>query len=482
MKIPKFDRPKSSSETEPYYGIIYNTGTLLDIPSGQYVRGQKGESILNGGIYHFGAVSGKQNSFKTTLATYLVLAAASRVHESGIVAPIDFHDTEMTVVAQRIAKLARAHPFFKDKNIYLDDMIRITSQWALPGEKWLDELKALVDAKTKTRDKLTIESPMVDDKGDPLSTLLPSFGILDSASCFKTTEGMEAEDLELGNSKQNTMHARQGLHKSNMIEQLPRICKSGQHHMLTTLHIGVKQAMMSANPNIPPPKDLQFQKSGEKYRSVPPNFTYLCSGLFEITKAQTDIDQGTKGATYPRLQMDKEIGETDLNKLNICVVRNKASSSGPKVEMMVSQREGVLPRLSEANHVFERRRQLGESLGINGSSRYTLDLHPEVNFMRTTLREHLDNDAMFARAMKVTSELIQIETFFRHELPKLPSPAELYEVLEKTYGMKKLLASRDYWTFNQYEHPIPFLSTMDLLRIYWGETELGPKYIPYWLA
>ena len=251
--------------------------------------------------------------------------------------------------------------------------------------------------------------------------------------------------------------------------------------MIGTLHIGAKQQMMSGNPNIPPPKDLQFQKTGEKYRSLPRNFTYLCSNLWEIISAKTDIDQGTKGAVYPRFQADKEIGETDLNKIGICVVRNKAASSGPKVEMMVSQREGILPRLSEANHVFERRRQTGEELGIKGSSRYTLDLLPEVSFMRTTLREHLDNNEEFARAMKITSDLVQIETFFRHELPKMPSVGELYEVLEKKYGMKKLLASRDYWTFNQYEHPVPFLSTMDLLRMYWGEAELGEKYTPYWL-
>ena len=53
---------------------------------------------------------------------------------------------------------------------------------------------------------------------------------------------------------------------------------------------------------------------------------------------------------------------------------------------------------------------------------------------------------------------------------------ELDEDIKKLgYDWNVLLETRGYWTPNQYEHPIPFLSTVDLLKMRVG------KYTPYWL-
>ena len=56
------------------------------------------------------------------------------------------------------------------------------------------------------------------------------------------------------------------------------------------------------------------------------------------------------------------------------------------------------------------------------------------------------------------------------------TPAELYEDIKKLgYDWNTLLDTRGYWTFNQYSHPVPYLNTVDLLKMRKG------LYKPYWL-
>ena len=56
------------------------------------------------------------------------------------------------------------------------------------------------------------------------------------------------------------------------------------------------------------------------------------------------------------------------------------------------------------------------------------------------------------------------------------SPKELYEDIKKLgYDWNVLLNTRGYWTIDQYTNPVPYLSTVDLLRMRKG------LYEPYWL-
>ena len=43
------------------------------------------------------------------------------------------------------------------------------------------------------------------------------------------------------------------------------------------------------------------------------------------------------------------------------------------------------------------------------------------------------------------------------------------------YDWDVLLNTRGYWTLNQYSHPVPYLSTVDLLKMRKG------LYKPYWM-
>jgi len=56
--------------------VLINIGSLMDIPTGSYVTGAKGESILNGGLGMITGVIGAGNNFKSTIMHYMMLTAA----------------------------------------------------------------------------------------------------------------------------------------------------------------------------------------------------------------------------------------------------------------------------------------------------------------------------------------------------------------------------------------------------------------------
>ena len=157
--------------------------------------------------------------------------------------------------------------------------------------------------------------------------------------------------------------------------------------------------------------------------------------------------------------------------MTVKLVRNKSGASGYTFNLLISQTEGVLPSLTEFHYIKE-----NDRFGLEGTDRnYSLALYPSVNLSRTTVREKIDTDPMLRRAIKITADLLQIKSFYK-ELPlEVPEPKALYEKLAQKYDWNVLLSTRDYWTFKNYEHPVPFLSTMDLIEMY------HDLYVPYWL-
>ena len=60
----------------PLTRAILNIGCLLDIPTGHYVKGKNGESIMIGGLAPLTGVGARGNMFKSTILHYQMLWAA----------------------------------------------------------------------------------------------------------------------------------------------------------------------------------------------------------------------------------------------------------------------------------------------------------------------------------------------------------------------------------------------------------------------
>jgi hypothetical protein len=106
-------------------------------------------------------------------------------------------------------------------------------------------------------------------------------------------------------------------------------------------------------------------------------------------------------------------------------------------------------------------------------------LLPDVSLQRTTLRKQINENYALRRALEITSEMLQMQYLFSPAGKQyLCTPEDLYnDLIAMGYDWDTLLnKTRGYWIFEEEDNNnLPFLSTMDLLRM------RGGVYTPYWL-
>jgi hypothetical protein len=465
--------PKNGYEPIPDNKVLINIGALLDIPTGFYVDGKYGESILNGGLGALTGVTGQPNNFKSTIMHYMMLSAAARLSTTTDIS-MSTYDTELNIHESRLANFARRFPEFANRNLFLDETWVVTDKTIYHGNEWFEIFKKYVKDKVDLGAKAEIETPFLQRDGKtPFRMLTPTFCEIDSLSEFETSDVAKIQDEnELGESGGNTMHMRQGLAKTRLMMEMAPLVNKGIHYTLFSAQIGKETAMQTGPIALPPPKKLQYLKNGDKVIGVTNKFLYLMSNFWNASSTVPLINQGTKGPEYPRNPEDSRPGDTDLMIVKLTQLRSKSGPTGIVLEIVVSQSEGVKAGLTEFHYIKN------QKFGLEGNNiNYALALLPDVKLSRTTVRSKLENDAKLRRAMTITAELCQMHQFWKHiDDGTLCTAKELYDDLKaKGYDWDVLLNTRGYWLPDNDKQPVPFLSTMDLLKMRQG------KYFPYWL-
>lgn len=456
-------------EVIPEVRHLYNVGALLDIPTGIYLPGRMGESILNGGMGMLTGVVGRPNTFKSAEMDYMAMSAMSAF-------PGTFYgvyDTEINKTAQRLAQLSKHIDALREVDLIGEKMVRITDKTQLSATEWYEKVKEQMAAKVKHRKDILIELPFATKSGVPLMVPLPTYQAVDSLSEFVTDDVEQMQDEnELGDSGANTMHMRQGAAKTRFLSDVIRRASESNTAFLMSAHVG---QVIGMDPRSPPPKQLQFLKNGDVIKGVSSKFLYLTTVCWQTVSSTLLINDGTKAAEYPKEQGSGFKGETDLNLVTLSTLRNKnGPSGGAMIQHVVSQQEGVLPALSEFHYI-----KSADRYGLEGSlQNYTLTLLPGVTLSRTKVREKIDSDPKLRRAIRITSELLQINLLYNYLDEELYcDPKQLYEGIKaKGYDWDILLNSRGNWCADHYDQPIPYLSTMDLMKMRVG------RYHPFWLA
>ena len=453
------------------YKVLYNVGCLMDLPTGFYVKGMKGENIVNGGLGSLVAIVGKPNVFKSTIAHYMTLSAASKVASSGYSPYINTYDTEMNIHPDRLRYFANRFEEFQKVDIIDEGIWNITDTTKHLGNEWFKMLKDFLRGeKLKNVKNYTMITPFIGRDGKAIETIFPTFGEVDSLTKFLTSDVEEMQNKnQLGDSGGNTIFMRAGLGKARLIMELPVVCNSAAHYTVATAHVGMEN-MMGVPQHQQPTKKLQHMRQGEKIKGAPDDFFFLTNSLWQAVSSTLLINKDTRAPLYPRTRALEGEVSTDLNLVTLKLLRNKSGPSGNSIPLVISQTEGVLPSLTEFHYIKE-----NDRYGLDGNNvNYKLILYPKVNITRTTIRELLDGDAMMRRAVKITADFLQIKELYK-ELPLVIPPLQLlYDKLEKEYGWDVILATRDHWTFDQYTNKVPFLSTLDILEMYYD------KYIPQW--
>ena len=467
----------------PYIKPRLNIGALLDIPTGSYITGLRNESILNGGLAFSTGIVALGNHFKSTLMHYMTLSAASKIAEM-VETSISTYDTEINMEQIRLLEFSRQFDFFKDLNIIENETWMITDKTICYANEWYEILKAYLEERKKDKKNLIVTTPFpTKDPGIGMNIVIPTFSQIDSFSEFETSDVAEIRNKnELGDSAANTLAMRQGLAKMRFLMELPILTASNYHYNLSTAGIG-KDILMPVAPGrmAMPVKKLQHLKNGDKIKGVTDKYFTLLLNLWHIYNASVLINDKTKSPLYPKTPGDEREGDPDLNIINVRNLRGKSGQSGNNIDIIISQVEGVLPSLTEFHFIKDR----ANKLGISGTlQNYNLDLLPDVKLQRTNIRSKIDENPLLRRALNITSEMAQMHLYWRHlDDGILCTPLELYNDLkEQGYDWNDILKNtRGWWTVNNDKHPVPPLSTMDLLRMHSSRKKMYDYYVPYWL-
>lgn len=446
-----------------------NLGCLFDIPTGRYYKGKNDEAILMGGLHPFTGIAGRGNMGKTQLLMFMILTAISRYHHF---ANGGLYDTEDSQSRERFAELDLQIPNGVIEDFLDTGRFIYSSSTKLYADEWWDEMRKF--AAMKRGEKMFMGTlPTVDKHGNYIQSLYPSVWGWDSVS-MATTSGIEQiyDKNKVGEAGTNTDALRGNRDKNQIIMQLPTLCGSANIHMISTAHIGDKHQL---DPYSPIQKKLAFLKRSDSFKNVPEKYTFTTNNLWYCYSSEPMLNQATKAPEFPRDSDDDLKGDTDLMKLTVQNLRAKNGPTGMLFDVIYSQREGVHVGLTEFNYM----RSI-DRYGLGGSDRnYHLELLPDVNLQRTTIRGKFEDVSELRRASEIQSELCQL-TAIRHPQVKdlMCTPKELYDGLKaKGYHPEDLYAqTHGWWSFVEQENPTNFLSTLDLLRINKG------LYKPYWMA
>ena len=472
---------KQTFVQSPNIRIMINIGSCLDIPTGSFLKGMYNDNILLGGLGSLTGITGIPNSFKSLITNYMMLSAADKI-ESTAETSMSTYDTEVSTHENRLRSFLSKFSSFCNRDVLTDGTWVVTDKTVYAGNKWYELLKEFLNSKQKNAKSISCTLPFYGrDRETQLKVITPTYTSIDSLTHFGTEDvGKMQDENELGESGGNMLHARQGLAKTRLLMELPTIAASSNHFVLITAHMG-KDIQLASGPFAPSPtKKLQHTKLGDKVKGVTDQFLFLMSNFWQTTSASTLINQSTKAPEYPRNPDDNMVNDTDLNIVTLKLLRSKSGPSGVTINIIISQSEGVLPSLTEFHFIKENNR-----FGISGTlQHYSLDLLPDIKLSRTTIRSKIDDNIQLRRAINITSELLQMHQYYRHLKEILPTPKELFDDLVKQgFDMNVLLNTRGWYTVNDDKHPIPRLSTLDLVYMTTKVKELRPQdaYFPFWM-
>ncbi len=447
----------------------FNVGCLMDIATGRYEKGMKGENILNGGVAQIEGVTGPGNSFKSTIAHFRMLMVLFRyANAMGFV-----YDTENSATRRRFQDLANVIDPSGELAQTLEEEVGrflFTDAAEYNGSEWWDLFKEGIMDRIKTT-KME-DTPFLNEKeGKPYAILPPMIGEIDSFSQFQSNAVFEkTQKGTVGDGDLNPVAMHNAAAKAQLLDTLPYLASKAGFSMILTAHMGDTIVMDKYDG---PKKKLSFVKANRKMKKTTEGFTFLTNNLFESISTAPLLGKKDKLPEFPHGDADDHEGNTDLMEITVLPIRTKGGITGYPFTLVASQRFGIQPCLTEYLYLKQYNR-----FGLTGNLvQQRLAIYPDVVFTRKSIRKISNSDPKFRRATEILSELCQINNLWPEYAQEfMVEPTELYEGLKKKgYDWDVLLSTRGYWTFDQYTHPVPFLSTKDLLEMYHG------NYHPYWM-
>lgn len=448
-----------------------NIGSIFDLPNCELIKGKWGNTILNGGLWATDAIVGPNNSFKSTISKHKLLSLMANYIGSTALTL----DTEISGSgARRYEELAQAFEGLKDYDFTSGERWRYMTNAEVYGDVFWAMVKEYCQTKSAKENKKanTLTTPMVNRDGEYVTALIPTCIEIDSISQLTAKQVEEKyNELDASDGKRNMEDMASAKTKSKIVRDMPVVTASSGSFVIMTAHVGEKKDLDPYNPAM---QKFQLMKGNRTVKYIPEAFQFNMNNLYEIIYAKPLLNATTKAPEYPKVPGDEFKGDTDLMELTINILRGKGGSTGLVFPLLCSQTEGVLPSLSDFYLVKMNK------FGIGGNDRsYFIELYPDVNLSRTTVREKIDNDPKLRRALRLQADLLLLQmthkTGVQFPRERICSPKELYEDLKVLgYNWDELLDTVNEWHFREEAQSKPTLTIFDLLNMRAG------VYKPYW--
>jgi hypothetical protein len=452
----------------PYIRPRPNIGGGLDIPYGRFYKGAYGDSILSGGYTNFLGVGGRGNTFKTLLTITICIIELLRQDETTLV----IYDTEVNFEWERLKDICASVGADFDKLIDSGRIVLTSAAEHMGNEWWsLVTAESLERAKDKSLKRVT---PFLNRDGKPIAVVLKRTHFMDSLSEF-TTDAIQDiyKKNEIDDAAATTDAMRDGGIKTRMIKQIPAYTAMANMSVFCTAHVGdeIKISQYDAFK-----QQLMAMKKGLKFKGCPEKFTFMTSLCWVIGQASPVLHDSDKTPKFPSSGFKDKTGDTDLQELDFMVARSKHGPSGHNYSLLISQSQGFLPELSNYYNIMARKDKFGLTGPEGIHKNYRLDLYPDVLLKRTEIRDLTKADAKLACALELTYNLCQMYDYWVN-FPRedVVQPKDIYaKLIEMGYDWDSLLQTRNWWTYDDYKHPVGRLTSLDLINMYFG------RYVPYW--
>lgn len=448
-----------------------NTGTILDISAGSWVKGHKGQNVLNGGYALFWVIAALPNMFKSALAA----ACAASVLRAFIKSQMHVHDTETTMVHERVERLTRLAMHIKlagmkvPENLMSEGRMFFTSSVDYNGTEITNLLKSYAKNREKEEKMVDLEI-MNPSTGKPYRYWIPMIEFWDSLSGLKAESATQMiEEGDVGTKDLNMLAMRVNSGKSQIVEQLPDLTAKCGIYFCGTAHVGQAYQLDPHKPNV---KVLKHLKGDIKLKRVPENLSFHTGNCYVITSMEVMQDKEKK-PQYPWERGDADDHAVDLIRLKLVNQRGKFGISGVPLPMVVSQKDGLSPEMSNFDYLKE---DCGRFGIVGDNTNYALALVPDQKVNRNTIRQTFRGNYAMVNAVRILVEMYWMFTYWTDfDFDLVCEPKQLYEDIKKMGYDWDLLLNTRFWAMPIEDgKDIPFLSSMDLLLMRAG------KYHPYW--
>ena len=452
---------------KPTPRMALNVGGGLDLVTGVFMKGKYGEDILIGGFSNLQGEMGNPNSHKTTIAIWMMCSALDTIAYSYL-SEMMIYDAEGTLREERINELSK-----RFKYLDRDEDGKLIMSFSNIGkevpEEWYDKtFSKYIKAKKDSKDyEIEIEFLNDPNTGKTLRIKLPTVVLLDTITMFdpsSTTDNIM--DIGSNDAKNRTFGLNNNKFKTDIMSTMTASTLRTNTYALIVAHVGDNINLENSPYGPKQRKQIDSLASNEKIKGVPSNYTRILTSLWQATGKKFLNNPATMLAEYP-LNNGQDKVKNELQLITLKQHRSKDNMSDVYVSLIVSQKEGVLPHLSQFHYLKE------EKYGFEGNKlTYALILYPDCKVGRTTIRSKIDEDPKLRRALEFTSDYLQLQTYFPHydDLGYFCTLEELYkDISGMGYCWDKILTLTRNWHTPRHYSKIGYLHILNLLKIRKGE-------------